>query len=157
MDHVLGLMNRVRHRSLPVVADDGELLGFLKCAWTRPPARTRSLHSKSPLPHTRALGFLTSLVRPSPLSSPFALVRYRDPVKAAQSGKGQQQAKAWMRKELLTVGLEMPFNELEALLLEGSTGRLHVVDDDNHLLGLVSRTDMLRQYNLYAKIGRRVV
>jgi len=112
MDHVLGLMNRVRHRSLPVVADDGELLGFLK---------------------------------------------YRDPVKAAQSGKGQQQAKAWMRKELLTVGLEMPFNELEALLLEGSTGRLHVVDDDNHLLGLVSRTDMLRQYNLYAKIGRRVV
>jgi len=111
MEHVLGLMNRMRKRALPVVGDDDELLGFLK---------------------------------------------YRDPIKAAQSGKGAQFAKAWMRKELLTVAPETPFAELEALLLEGSTGRLHVVDDDGRLIGLVSRTDMLRQHKHYKQMNRRV-
>lgn len=111
MDHVLVLMNRMRKRAVPVLGDDGELLGFLK---------------------------------------------YRDPVKAAQSNKGSQHAKAWMRKELLTVPPETPFTELEALLLSGSTGRLHVVDDDGRLLGIVSRTDMLRHHQHYKKMTRRV-
>merc|ERR1712050_445687 len=73
-------------------------------------------------------------------------IKYRDPVKAAQAGKGQQHAKAWMRKELVSVEADTPFAELEALLLEGSTGRLHVVDDDGRLIGLVSRTDLLRHH-----------
>ena len=51
-----------------------------------------------------------------------------------------------MRREFLTVQPDTPFTEMERLLLEGSTGRLHVVDDDGKLLGLVSRTDLLRNY-----------
>ena len=69
-------------------------------------------------------------------------LKYRDPVKAAQTRKGQQHVKAWMRREVLTVDPETPFAEVEELLIEGSSGRLHVVDDDGRLLGLISRTDM---------------
>ena len=43
----------------------------------------------------------------------------------------------------------MPFLELEELLIERSIGRLPVVDDNGVLLGLVTRTDVLRQHNLY--------
>ena len=83
-------------------------------------------------------------------------IKYRDPIKAAQTGKGQQAVKAWMRRELLTVAADAPFSELEELLVGGSTGRLHVVDKEGKLIGLVSRTDMLRQYKHYEDMNRRV-
>lgn len=111
MDDALELMNRMGRRAMPVLGDDGTLLGFLK---------------------------------------------YRDPIRAAQAGKGRQQVKAWMRRELITIGPDATFTEMERQLLEGDTGRLHVVDDDGRLLGLVSRTDMLRHYQYYTGINRRV-
>ena len=79
-------------------------------------------------------------------------IKYRDPIKAVSAGKGGQQVKAWMRRELITVEPDMPFADMEALLLEGHTGRLHVVDDDHRLIGLVSRTDILRHLVLYRGI-----
>ena len=57
---------------------------------------------------------------------------------------------------MLTVDPDVPFSELEELLVGGSTGRLHVVDTDGKLIGLVSRTDMLRQYKHYEDMNRRV-
>ena len=111
MDDALELMNRLRRRAIPVLGDDGKLLGYLK---------------------------------------------YRDPIRAAQAGKGQQQVKAWMRRELITIGPDATFAEMEQELLEGDTGRLHVVDDGGRLLGLVSRTDMLRHYQYYKGMNRRV-
>ena len=39
--------------------------------------------------------------------------------------------------------------EMEAMLLAGDTGHLHVVDNEKRLIGLVSRTDLLRHYALY--------
>jgi tRNA nucleotidyltransferase (CCA-adding enzyme) len=83
-------------------------------------------------------------------------LKYRDPVKAAQTKKGSQCVKAWMRREVRTVEPDTPFTKIEALLLEGTTGSLHVVDDDHRLLGLVSRTDMLRQCGHYKSIMRRL-
>ena len=76
-------------------------------------------------------------------------------IKAAQQGKSKQQVKAWMRREYLTVAASTPFADMEQQLLEGSTGRLHVVDEDNRLLGLVSRTDLLREYDHYKALSRR--
>ena len=111
MDDALELMNRLRRRAMPVLGDDGTLLGFLK---------------------------------------------YRDPIRAAQAGKGRQLVKAWMRRELITIGPDATFTEMEEELLAGDTGRLHVVDDDGRLLGLVSRTDMLRHYQYYKGMNRRV-
>lgn len=84
-------------------------------------------------------------------------VKYSDPVKAMQAGKGQQLVKAWARRELVRVDKDTPFAELEALLVGGSTGRLHVVDEEGHLIGLVSRTDMLMHYKHYEHAGVRRV
>eukprot|EP00908_Phaeocystis_cordata_P027314 Transcript_9868.p1 GENE.Transcript_9868~~Transcript_9868.p1 ORF type:complete len:560 (+),score=122.29 Transcript_9868:98-1777(+) len=83
-------------------------------------------------------------------------LKYRDPIRAAQAGKGQQQVKAWARRELITVSPDTKFTTMEGLLLEGDTGRLHVVDEDGRLLGLVSRTDMLRHFRHYKEMSRRV-
>ena len=44
----------------------------------------------------------------------------------------------------------------QSLLVEGTTGRLHVVNEDGHLIGLISRTDLLRHYRLYESMSRRV-
>ena len=41
-----------------------------------------------------------------------------------------------------------------ALVTEG--GRLPVVDEEGKLLGLVTRTDVLRQHKLYDGLNRRV-
>jgi len=84
-------------------------------------------------------------------------LKYRDPIRAAQAGKGQQQVKAWVRRELISIAPDATFASMERLLLEGDTGRLHVVDGDGRLLGLVSRTDMLRHFQHYKEMSRRVV
>ena len=83
-------------------------------------------------------------------------LKYSDPIRALQSGKGDQQVKAWTRRELLRVKSETPMAELEAMLIGGSTGRLHVVDDEGRLIGLVTRTDMLRHSKHYVHMQRRV-
>mmetsp|Transcript_11499 Transcript_11499/g.29666 ORF Transcript_11499/g.29666 Transcript_11499/m.29666 type:complete len:217 (+) Transcript_11499:2-652(+) len=83
-------------------------------------------------------------------------LKFRDVVKAAQTGKAQQLVKAWMRRQVPTVSPEMPFDELEEFLIERSIGRVPVVDEQGRLLGLITRTDVLRQHNLYREINRRV-
>jgi tRNA nucleotidyltransferase (CCA-adding enzyme) len=84
------------------------------------------------------------------------MLKFRDVVKAMQSAKGGQQVKAWMRRELVTVHEDTPFTELEGMLQE-QTGRLPVVDDDGVLLGIVTRTDVLRHHKLYGdELERRV-
>ncbi|KAL1507574.1 hypothetical protein AB1Y20_007194 [Prymnesium parvum] len=84
------------------------------------------------------------------------MLKYRDVVKAAQTNKEHQLVKAWMRRQVPTVSPDMPFNELEEFLIERSIGRVPVVDEQNRLLGLITRTDVLRQHNLYNEINRRV-
>ena len=78
-------------------------------------------------------------------------LKYKDVVKAAQRGKQAQRVKAWMRRELPTITPEMPFHELEEFLVSRSIGRLPVVTEEGKLLGIVTRTDVLRQHNLYEK------
>jgi len=84
-------------------------------------------------------------------------VKYRDPVKAVQDGKGEQQVKAWMRREFNTCSASTPFTQLEELLIEQRVaGRLYVVDDERRLLGIVSSSDLLRHHNHYRAMNRRV-
>ena len=58
-----------------------------------------------------------------------------------------------MRREVTTVHRDTPLAEIEAALIDGQTGRLPVVDHDGVLLGLVTRTDVLRQHKLYGEVG----
>jgi CBS domain-containing protein len=57
----------------------------------------------------------------------------------------------------MAYGYIRPQPPLPVVWLQGDTGRLHVVDDDGRLLGLVSRTDMLRHFQHYKEMSRRVV
>lgn len=76
-------------------------------------------------------------------------LKYKDVVKAAQAGKAAQRVKAWMRRQVVTISADMPFHELEEFLISRSIGRLPVVAEDGRLMGIITRTDILRQHNLY--------
>ena len=91
-----------------------------------------------------------------PANELMGMLKYRDVVKALQANKGQQQVKAWTRREVSTVREDATLTALENVLIEGQTGRLHVVSSDNTLLGLITRTDILRQQQMYEKMNRRV-
>ena len=56
----------------------------------------------------------------------------------------------WWR--VATVSPEAPLAELEEILVLRGIGRLAVTNDDGQLLGLVTRTDVLRQRNLYESV-----
>ena len=85
------------------------------------------------------------------------MVKFRDVVKAAQAGKGEQAVKAWMRRDVVTMQADTPFDQLEsALVAPSAPGRLPVVDAQGTLLGLVTRTDVLRQHQYYGGMSRRV-
>jgi predicted transcriptional regulator len=84
------------------------------------------------------------------------MLKYKDVVKAAQAGKGDERVKAWMRRDVVTVREDTPFDQLEKVLVDQQTGRLPVVDADGVLVGLVTRTDVLREHKLYGGLGRRV-
>ena len=62
----------------------------------------------------------------------------------------------WNLPQVVTVLEETTFTDLEGLLIE-ETGRLPVIDRNGTLLGLVTRTDVLRVHGLYGKeLNRRV-
>ena len=105
----------------------------------------------------RALPVVEASAEAGVLGKLIGFIKYSDPVKAMQAGKGQQLVKQWTRRELLRIDEATPFTEVEALLVGGSTGRVHVVDQEGRLIGLVSRTDMLRHYQLYEQTNSRRV
>jgi len=80
-------------------------------------------------------------------------LKYNAVVKAAKAGKSQQQVKAWMRREGVTVKGDTPLDDLERVMESEGAGRLPVVSDEGKLLGLVTRTDVLRERKLYASVG----
>ena len=110
-------------------------------------------------------------------------LKYNAVVKAVKAGKAAQMVKAWMRREGVTVAPDTPFDgvqprlvlpctyyvlkvyslsthrlltmctDLERVMESEGAGRLPVVSDDGILLGLVTRTDVLRERKLYASVG----
>jgi len=84
------------------------------------------------------------------------MLKFRDVVKAAQTGKGGQQVKAWARRDVVTIPVEAPLRVIEEVLIETGTGRLLVTDEESNLLGLVTRTDVLRQHRMYGHLNKRV-
>ena len=81
------------------------------------------------------------------------VLKYNAVIKAAKANKQAQQVKAWMRRDVTTCSASTPLDELELTMESSGAGRLPVVDDEGKLLGLVTRTDVLRERNLYDQIG----
>ena len=82
------------------------------------------------------------------------MLKYSDVVKAEQAGKGQQLVKVWMRRDVVTIAPEAKFDKVEQLIIDTGSGRLPVTDENGVLLGLVTRTDVLRQHRMYGRLGR---
>jgi CBS domain-containing protein len=58
-----------------------------------------------------------------------------------------------MRREVVTVSGATPLDDLERVMESEGAGRLPVVSDEGKLLGLVTRTDVLRERKLYSRVG----
>ena len=50
---------------------------------------------------------------------------------------------------------DLVFDEIENIFLTQTSGRIAVVGETGKLLGLITRTDVLRQHNLYSALSRR--
>ncbi|KAJ8612443.1 hypothetical protein CTAYLR_006574 [Chrysophaeum taylorii] len=75
------------------------------------------------------------------------LLKLCDVVKAEKHRKAHEGVRGWMRTLVPTISPRATLAQIEAMLQ--STGRLPVVDDDHTLLGIITRTDVLRIRNFY--------
>ena len=78
-------------------------------------------------------------------------IKLSDIVKAERGGKHAANVRGVMRTQVLAVGPETTAGELDKILVT-TVGRVPVVDDAGKLLGIVTRTDMLRLRNYYADV-----
>eukprot|EP00980_Cylindrotheca_fusiformis_P015752 scaffold4565_cov74-Cylindrotheca_fusiformis.AAC.6 len=76
-------------------------------------------------------------------------LKYNDLIKAIRSGRQDDKVRGMLRSTVTTILPDTPQADLEELLIEKGVGRIPVVDDEGALVGLVTRTDVLRQHNLY--------
>lgn len=64
--------------------------------------------------------------------------------------RGGTTVKAWMLQHIQTVEASKTMAEVESVLLENDVGCIPVVaDGTNQLVGMVTRTDLLRQHRYY--------
>lgn len=75
------------------------------------------------------------------------LLKLSDVVKAEKQRKDSDPVTGWMRTQVKVVSPRATLAQIEVLLQ--TTGRLPVCDDDKVLLGIVTRTDVLRIKNYY--------
>lgn len=81
------------------------------------------------------------------------LIKFSDVVRAAQGGKAAHKIKGIVRANVPTVNPEMPFAELETFIMERGIGRLPVVSSAGKVIGIITRTDILRHHNLYSSLN----
>ncbi|UNC92513.1 CBS domain-containing protein [Candidatus Contubernalis alkaliaceticus] len=72
------------------------------------------------------------------------IISRRDLEKAKHHGLGHAPVKGFMSKKVQTVRTDTPFKEIEEIMVEYDIGRLPVADDRGKLLGIVTRTDVLK-------------
>lgn len=75
-------------------------------------------------------------------------LKVSDVVKAERAGNGRATVRGIMRTQVVSVGPDTPVGELEDILVT-TVGRVPVIDDAGTLLGIVTRTDILRLRNYY--------
>ncbi len=71
------------------------------------------------------------------------VISRRDVEKAGQHGLGHAPVKGFMTTNVIRVSSNMPVSEVQEIMIENDIGRVPVVQD-GRLVGLVSRTDVLR-------------
>ncbi|MDD5015194.1 MAG: CBS domain-containing protein [Atribacterota bacterium] len=69
--------------------------------------------------------------------------------KAKQHGLGKELVSKYMTNQIVSVKLNAPLIEIQELMINYDIGRILVVDQENKLLGIITRTDLIR--NLYGE------
>ncbi len=69
--------------------------------------------------------------------------------RAKQHGLGKELVSKYMSDQVVTVKLNTPLTEIQELMINYDIGRILVVNQENKLVGIVTRTDLIR--NLYGE------
>ena len=67
--------------------------------------------------------------------------------KAKQHGLGKELVSKYMSNQIISVKLNTPIAEIQELMINYDIGRVLVVNEENNLIGIITRTDLIR--NLY--------
>jgi len=69
--------------------------------------------------------------------------------KAKQHGLGKELVSKYMSNQIISVKLNTPLAEIQELMINYDIGRVLVVNEENNLVGIITRTDLIR--NLYGE------
>jgi len=69
--------------------------------------------------------------------------------RAERHGFGKEPVSKYMSNQIISVDLRTPLNEIQELMINHDIGRILVVGQDKRLMGIVTRTDLIR--NLYGE------
>ena len=69
--------------------------------------------------------------------------------KAKQHGLGKELVSKYMSDQIINVRLDTPLTEIQELMIDYDIGRILVVNQESKLVGIVTRTDLIR--NLYGE------
>jgi len=69
--------------------------------------------------------------------------------KAKQHGLGKELVSKYMSDQVVRVKLDTPLTEIQELMIDYDIGRIVVVNQEDKLVGIITRTDLIR--NLYGE------
>jgi tRNA nucleotidyltransferase (CCA-adding enzyme) len=69
--------------------------------------------------------------------------------RAKQHGLGKELVSKYMSNQIISVKLKTPLTEIQELMINYDIGRILVVNQENKLVGIITRTDLIR--NLYGE------
>jgi CBS domain-containing protein len=134
------IFSRYGVRALPVVDDNGNVIGLVSYQLVEA-AKQRRLNKEQ----KRIRQEEEALANGKVLLDP-------DEKISAERKKGIA-VKGWMLQHVQTVEASLTMAEVEAILMENDVGSLPVVaDGTKQLVGMVTRTDILRQHRYYGSL-----
>lgn len=148
-NQVEDLFNRYDVRALPVVNEDHEVIGLVTYKEVSAAKQRmfnkeqKRLRQEQQRKEKEAKGEV----------KPFSKEELARQAKIAQKRTKGPTVKAWMKQHVKTVEASMTMAEVEAILLENDVGCIPVVlDGTKELVGMVTRTDLLRQHRYYPSL-----
>ena len=134
------MFSRYDVRALPVVDDDNEVIGLV--TYKEVAAAKQRLWNKE-----------QKRIREETRMEAEGKTRGKEGDKAAGERKLGSALKGWMKQHVTTIYASTTMAEVEAVLMENDIGCIPVVaDGTNKLVGMVTRTDLLRQHRYYPSL-----
>jgi CBS domain-containing protein len=131
------IFSRYGVRALPVVDDSNNVVGIVNYQLVEA-AKQRRLNKEQKRMRQEEEAMAKGKMLPEP-----------DAKVTAERKRGTA-VKAWMLQHVQTVEASLTMSEVEAILMESDVGSLPVVvDGTKQLVGMVTRTDVLRQHRYY--------